>query len=162
MGISGAEKEVRLQLFERAFQDFNHNPIFGTGLAYMGNRDVHPSAKFALCWYHCEPLQIMGSLGIVGIIAYANQLFDRFVILLKKKTIFSVTVLVSYVGLEMMSIVNPGIFCPLPYLFLIILMLAIVEQVNKTESVKSLENDIQLNQVTTESTDEEDLIYEDR
>lgn len=162
MGISGAEKEVRLQLFERAFQDFNHNPIFGTGLAYMGNRDVHPSAKFALCWYHCEPLQIMGSLGVVGIIAYANQLFDRFVILLKKKTIFSVTVLVSYVGLEMMSIVNPGIFCPLPYLFLIILMLAVVEQVNKTESVKSLENDIQLNQVTAESTDEEDLIYEDR
>ena len=41
-------------------------------------------------------------------------------------------------------------------------MLAIVEQVNKTESVKSLENDIQLNQVTAESTDEEDLIYEDR
>ena len=62
----------------------------------------------------------------------------------------------------MMSLVNPGIFCPLPYLFLIILMLAIVEQVNKTESVKSLENDIQLNQVTAESTDEEDLIYEDR
>ena len=41
-------------------------------------------------------------------------------------------------------------------------MLAVVEQVNKTESVKSLENDIQLNQVTVESTDEEDLIYEDR
>lgn len=162
MGISGAEKEVRLQLFERAFQDFNNNPIFGTGLAYMGNRDVHPSAKFALCWYHCEPLQIMGSLGVVGIIAYVNQLFERFVILLKKKTIFNITVLVSYVGLEMMSLVNPGIFCPLPYLFLIILMLAIVEQVNKTENVKSLENDIQLNQVTAESTDEEDLIYEDR
>ncbi len=162
MGISGSEKEVRLDLFSRAFADFNSNPIFGTGLAYMGNRDVHPSAKFALCWYHCEPLQIMGSLGIVGIIAYANQLFSRFVILLKKRTIFNITVLVSYLGLEMMSIVNPGIFCPLPYLFLVVMMLAIVERVNVTENVNSLENDIVINQTVHEIGSEEDLIFEDK
>lgn len=162
MGISGSEKEVRLDLFARAFADFNSNPIFGTGLAYMGNRDVHPSAKFALCWYHCEPLQIMGSLGIVGIIAYANQLFSRFVILLKKRTIFNITVLVSYLGLEMMSIVNPGIFCPLPYLFLVVMMLAIVERVNLTENVNSLENDIVINQAVHEIDSEEDLIFEDK
>ena len=62
----------------------------------------------------------------------------------------------------MMSIVNPGIFCPLPYLFLVTMMLAVVEQVNTTENVKSLENDIRLNQVSPKSTDEEDLIYEDK
>lgn len=146
MGLTGGEKEVRLQLFARAFKDFNENPIFGTGLVYMGNRDVHPSAKFALCWYHCEPLQIMGSLGIVGIVAFSIQLINRFYVFLKKRTVFNITVLVSYIGIEMMSIVNPGIFCPLPYLFLVTMFLSVVELINKTESSKSLSNDIEKSQ----------------
>ncbi len=146
MGLTGGEKEVRLQLFARAFKDFNDNPIFGTGLAYMGNRDVHPSAEFALCWYHCEPLQIMGSLGTVGIVAFSVQLVNRFYVFLKKRTVFNITALVSYIGIEMMSLVNPGIFCPLPYLFLVTMFLSVVELINKTESSKSLSNDIEKNQ----------------
>lgn len=146
MGISGGEKEVRLKLFERAFQNFYDNPIFGTGLAYMGNRDVHPSAKFALCWYHCEPLQIMGSLGLVGIVAYSVQLISRLILFVKKRTVFNITILVSYLGIEMMSLVNPGIFCPVPYLFLVTMFMAIVELVNTTDSTNGLQDDIWLSQ----------------
>ena len=146
MGISGGEKEVRVQLFERAFQDFYHNPVFGTGLSYMGNRDVHPSAEFALCWYHCEPLQIMASLGLIGIAAFAIQAIQRLVLFLKKRTIFNITVLISYLGIEMMSLVNPGVFCPLPYLFLVTMFMSIVEINNRTDETASIDDDVIFNQ----------------
>ncbi len=161
MGISGSEKEVRLKLFARAFDDFNSNPIFGTGLAYMGNRDVHPSKEFALCWYHCEPLQIMASLGTLGIVAFAIQLMWRFYIFLKKKTVFNITILVSYIGLEMMSLVNPGVFCPVPYLFMVTMYLAIVEMVNKTDFTKDIASEINEEQQFEESDDLDDDIYDD-
>lgn len=161
MGITGSEKEVRLRLFARAFEDFNSNPIFGTGLAYMGNRDVHPSKEFALCWYHCEPLQIMASLGTLGIVAFSIQLMWRFYIFLKKKTVFNITILVSYVGLEMMSLVNPGIFCPIPYLFMVTMYLAIVEMINKTDSTKDLTSDIDEKQHFEELDELEEEMYED-
>lgn len=148
MGISGNEKEVRVSLFSRAFQDFKSNPFFGTGLAYMGNRDVHPSAKFALCWYHCEPLQVMASLGLVGIAAFSVQLIFRFIHFLKKRTVFNLAVLISYIGLEMMSLVNPGIFCPLPYLFMITMYIAVVEVTNRTEASDSLKSDIEKKQAS--------------
>ncbi len=154
-GMSGSDQEVRLKLFQRAFQDFYDNPIFGTGLAYMGNRDVHHSAKFALCWYHCEPLQIMASLGLVGAVAFAVQGISRIILLIKKRTVFNVTVLVSYLGIEMMSLVNPGIFCPIPYLFLVTMFMSLVEFVNETDAVKGLKDDILLSQ-EKEILDDED------
>lgn len=155
MGITGTEKEVRVSLFSRAFKDFNSNPIFGTGLAYMGNMDVHHAAQFALCWYHCEPLQIIGSLGIVGIIAYIYQLCTRLYIFIKKRTVFNITILVSYLGIEMMSLVNPGVFCPLPYLFLVTMFIVIVEKVNAIEIAvpNSLSLDIENNQEQQEMDD---------
>lgn len=160
-GLSGDDKEVRLQLFQRAFQDFYDHPVFGTGLAYMGNRDVHPSAEFALCWYHCEPLQIMASLGLVGVAAYSVQFISRIILFIKKRTVFNVTVLVAYLGIEMMSLVNPGIFCPVPYLFLVTMFLSIVEYVNETDSVKDLKDDILLSQEKEEQLDEDEEEDED-
>ena len=147
LGISGGEKEVRVQLFERAFQDFYHNPIFGTGLAYMGNRDIHPSAQFALCWYHCEPLQIMGSLGLVGMVAFSIQGISRIILFVKKRTIFNITLLVSYLGLEMMSLVNPGILCPIPYLFIITMFLSLSEIIDRTETITDIDEDVESSQI---------------
>ena len=39
----------------------------------------------------------------------------------------------SYISLELMSLVNPGIFCPMPYLLLVIIYLIVVEKSNDTE-----------------------------
>ncbi len=154
--LSGGENEVRLGLFERAFKDFYDSPVFGTGLAYMGKRDVHPSAKFALCWYHCEPLQIMASLGLVGIAAFSVQFISRIILFIKKRTVFNVTILVAYLGIEMMSLVNPGIFCPIPYLFLVTMFISIVEYVNETDDVTDLTDDILLSQEKEEELDDLD------
>lgn len=37
------------------------------------------------------------------------------------------TIFLSYISLEMMSLVNPGIFCPVPYLLYVTIFMVIVE-----------------------------------
>ena len=131
--LMGESSEVRAVHFKRGINDYLNHPVFGTGLGYMGNRDVHASKEFALCWYHCEPIQIAASFGTVGIIAYIIQFISRNILIWRKVTLFNITVFISYIGLELMSLVNPGIFCPLPYLMLITLFLVIVEKCDTGE-----------------------------
>ncbi|MBQ3006102.1 MAG: O-antigen ligase family protein [Clostridia bacterium] len=132
------ENSIRLQLIPRGIEDFKANPIFGRGIGYMGNRDVHKSADFALCWYHCSPIQIIGSFGILGIAAYGYLIYLRIKTLLRNFTFFNIIMFISYIGLEMMSLVNPGIFAPFPYLFLVTLYFVMMEKSNNDEDKKIL------------------------
>ncbi len=131
--LMGEQTEVRAIHYARGINDFLSQPIFGTGLGYMGNRDVHASKEFALCWYHCEPIQIAASFGVVGIVAFVYQFIRRNILIWKKATLFNMTIFLSYISLEMMSLVNPGILCPLPYLFLITLFMVVVEKCDDGE-----------------------------
>ena len=131
--LMGEQTEVRAIHYARGLNDFFNHPIFGTGLGYMGNRDVHPSKEFALCWYHCEPIQIAASFGSLGIIAFVYQFIRRNMLMWKKATLFNMTIFLSYISLEMMSLVNPGILCPLPYLMLVTLFMVIVEKCDDGE-----------------------------
>lgn len=129
--FESGEFDVRINLYKRAVKDFLSNPIFGRGIGYMGNRDIHKSVDFALCWYHSLPFQIIGSFGIVGVIGYAVQYFFRFKVLIYDfKSRFNITIFLSFAGLEMMSIVNPGQFCPFPYALLCVVMFIVAEKCN--------------------------------
>ncbi len=132
--LLGEKTETRVAHYARGIEDFLNHPIFGTGLGYMGNRDIFKNKPGALCWYHCEPIQIAASFGIVGILAFGYQFIKRNLLLWKRQTLFNLTIFLSYISLEMMSLVNPGIFCPIPYLMLITLFLVIVEKKNEIES----------------------------
>lgn len=136
--LNPSENQIRLQLIARGIEDFKANPIFGRGIGYMGNNDVHNNAEFTLCWYHCSPVQIIGSFGIVGIAAYAFLFFSRVKVLLKNFTFFNVMIFLSYIGLELMSFVNPGIFAPFPYLFLVTIYFVIMERCNNDDDKKVL------------------------
>ncbi|MBQ2841668.1 MAG: O-antigen ligase family protein [Clostridia bacterium] len=136
--IDPNENSIRLQLIPRGIEDFKSNPFFGRGIGYMGNRDVHKSADFALCWYHCSPIQVIGSFGICGIAAYGYLIYLRIKTLLKNYTFFNIIMFISYIGLELMSLVNPGIFAPFPYLFLITLYFVMMERCNNDEDKKVL------------------------
>lgn len=125
------DNSIRLGLFSRAIEDFKSNPLFGRGLGYMGNTDVHDPAKFALCWYHSAPFQVIGSFGIVGILAFSYQLYERIRVLFKKITVFNLTLFVSYAGLFMMSLVNPGEFSPIPYGMIATLFFVLCDKNNK-------------------------------
>ena len=131
--LMGESTEVRAIHYARGINDFLTRPIFGTGLGYMGNRDVHASVEFALCWYHNEPIQIAASFGVVGIVAFVYQFIRRNMLIWKKATLFNMTIFLSYISLEMMSLVNPGILCPLPYLMLVTLFMVVVEKCDDGE-----------------------------
>lgn len=120
--------ETRYTLSDRAIADFRSNPIFGTGLGYKGNVDIYDPAKGSLYFYHSAPLQIIGSLGLLGIFAYLYQLFTQAKILWGARNRFACTVALSILFLWGMSMVNPGIFAPVPFAMAIPLSLTVVEK----------------------------------
>lgn len=126
--LMGESTEVRAIHYARGINDFLSYPVFGTGLGYMGNRDVHASVDFALCWYHCAPIQVCASFGTLGIIAFLYQFIRRNMLIWRRATLFNMTIFLSYISLEMMSLVNPGIFCPVPYLLYVTIFMVVVEQ----------------------------------
>ena len=136
--LIGEQQEVRYYQYMRGIGDFLKHPIFGTGIGYMGNRDVYAGADFSIAWYHCSPIQIAASFGIVGIAAYSYQFIRRMILLWKKPTMFNMTVFLSYVSLELMSLVNPGIFSPIPYLLIVTMFFAIVERCNEGEPQETI------------------------
>lgn len=122
--------DIREGLIHRALEDFKSNVLFGRGLGYNGNTDVHNPAKFAICWYHSSPFQVIGSFGLVGVAAFAFQLYNRMKVIWEKITVFNLTLFVSYAGLFMMSLVNPGEFCPIPYGMVATLLFIICDKNN--------------------------------
>ncbi|MDR2525775.1 MAG: O-antigen ligase family protein [Oscillospiraceae bacterium] len=126
--LSPDEQEARELLYARAIADFKRHPVFGVGIGYMGNRDVHPSKAFALCWYHNSVLQVLGSTGLLGVAAYLFQFVTRCVIFLRRRSLFQLTLFIAWVGIEMMSLVNPGVFAPIPYLLLVTMFVVFAEK----------------------------------
>lgn len=118
--------EARIDLYKYAVQNFKDHPIFGTGLGHIG--DFYHPREGGLYWYHSSPFQIIGSMGIVGILAYAYQFVARMKLVSVKKNLFSVCALLSLCGLQLMSFVNPGEFCPFPYAFVMVMIFVIVEK----------------------------------
>ena len=130
--VLNSDQEIRMQLYRRAVQDFLAHPVFGVGIGWMGNRDIHPSKEFALCWYHNAPLQIIGSLGLAGALAYLYQYVVRIRIFLRSPaTKFRLTLFLSWAGLELMSLVNPGVFAPIPYLLILTILVVVAEKSEK-------------------------------
>ena len=121
-----SENDIRLGLLKRSVEDFLANPITGRGLGYMGNRDIHKSAVASLCWYHSQIPQVFGSFGLVGVFAYGYQMICRLKLLIGEKALFAKVVLLSFIGLELMSLVNPGIFA-MPYIVIITILFIVIE-----------------------------------
>lgn len=120
----------RLGLWKRSVEDFLANPLFGRGVGYKGNRDLHPSKIGSLCWYHSSLPQIWGSLGIAGLLAYGYQFIARIKFFMRRHTDEARAVFFSFIGLELISLVNPGIFAP-AYLIIITILFVITEQYTK-------------------------------
>ena len=119
--------EPRVLLLKRALGDFLSHPIFGVGLGYTGNTDIYNPKAFAMNWYHMMIPQIVAGLGIVGVFAYAFLFYRRGSMILRRRDALSRALALSYAGLFLMSQVNPGEFCPMPYAFLGVLIFLLLE-----------------------------------
>ncbi len=125
-GLIGAG-EARGELILRAVDDFKRNIFFGSGIGYTGNTDLYDPAKGAMNWYHVYPAQIIGSFGLCGIAAFAFMIITRFRLFLCRPTVWRLTLGLSYIGILLMSLVNPGEFCPIPYEMLTVLLFIYIE-----------------------------------
>lgn len=118
--------EARFGLFNYAIECFKESPIFGKGLGAYG--EYYYPKKGAMYWYHSTPFQVIGSLGSVGIIAYVYQFLFRVNLFRKRHYKFTSALMLSFIGFELLALVNPGDFCPLPYQLFMILMFTVFEK----------------------------------
>ncbi len=123
--IDGSEK--RLSLILRSIEDFKRNVIFGSGIGNTANSDLFEHKKGALDWYHMYIAQVVGSFGTVGILAYGYSIVTRFSLFLTKTNVWKMTLGFSYLGVFLMSMVNPGEFSPIPYEIMTVLLFIYLE-----------------------------------
>lgn len=119
--------EARWKLLARGFSDFLENPLFGSGIGYRGNADVYHGKQGTIIWYHIFISQVVGGLGICGILAWGYQLYVRAQLAWRARRSHMVWLALCYFGLFLMSMVNPGEFCPVPYAFLAVCLFAALE-----------------------------------
>jgi hypothetical protein len=132
MNISNFKDEPRAKLLERMVEDFRSNMLFGRGLGYSGNSDIYNPVKGAMHWYHMMIPQIIGSLGLFGVAAYSWQFILRVRTVLKNVDAYNLVMGLSYLGLFLMSQVNPGEFCPIPYALIGVLIFLMLEKYDKS------------------------------
>ncbi len=127
--------EPRFLLLVQSFKDFLSAPLFGVGIGYRGNADIYNPKFGGMNWYHMMIPQIVGSMGACGILAYGYQIFGRFKLWIKTRNALTSCLFLSYIGLLLMSQVNPGEFCPIPYGFLAVIIFIFLE--NEYENKKT-------------------------
>ena len=120
--------ESRYKLWIRSIEDFRNAPLFGQGLGYCGNADIFANGKLTISWYHSMIPQIIGSMGIVGILAYGYQLFIQTRLALRMRhTAYAGALVMAYVNLLVYSQIDPGLFSPLPFGIMGVLFMTLLE-----------------------------------
>lgn len=80
-----------------------------------------------MVFYHNSLLQILGSMGLMGLAAYGTLLWGRVRLLLRGGEAAHLVGL-FYLGMQLTSLTNPGLFCPLPSAMLTVLVFAVLER----------------------------------
>lgn len=123
-----SSNETRVKYILLAIQDFKEHPLLGIGIGNLAHIKVF-KAYFTGCvvFYHNCVFQVIGSMGLVGIAAYLWQTVTRFKMAWQVRKTDMIVLIFAYIGMLMMSLVNPGIFCPFPNAAAIVLIFAIME-----------------------------------
>jgi O-antigen ligase len=128
VNLSIKRDESRTRMFVRSFENLMTNPIFGIGISSGENADLYAGKQGTMVWYHMMIPQVVGSMGILGIVCYFKQFKDRLLMVVKNAEPYVITLGLSYMGLLLMSQVNPGEFCPLPYTLLAVVTFVLIEK----------------------------------
>jgi hypothetical protein len=126
--LSQYKTEARYIMFLEALENFRESPIWGTGILDDSIAYGKVNVKGTMTWYHMMTAQIIGSMGMVGILAYTYQFLGRVELIFTKKSAWSLCLGISYLGVFLMSQVNPGEFCPIPFELLTVLLFIFQEQ----------------------------------
>ena len=133
------EGEFRVRALGIAIEEFKAHPVFGIGLFNHSLDGVYEFKTGALAWFHMYIPQILASMGLVGAAAYLFQLILRGTLIFRRRRgPVRSTLALSYIGLLLMSQLNPGEFCPLPYALMAVAVFVMLEQLDETERLARL------------------------
>ncbi len=129
-GFVSEEENGRMALYRIAWKRFLQHPLLGVGMG-AGNDG---SSVFDGLWTHNYIFQILGSMGIMGALAFGYLLFVRAKLIFKRFDAFHMIMALSYAGIFLASMLQPGEFCPMPYEFLTVALFVVLERVNMDEN----------------------------
>ncbi len=113
-------------LYLEAIELFKKYPFQGAGMGYLGNN--FDLSVMSFYWFHSTFFQIIGSMGIVGLIVYAIYYFQRFKVLFSNiKCSFNLFILAMWLGFEAYGMIDTTTFVPFPNMMLIILTCLLLE-----------------------------------
>lgn len=128
VGVSGRD-----MLYAEAWQCFLANPLFGAGIGFEGQ--YYSINNMPMYWFHSTLFQVFGSMGLIGIAAYAWYYAARYRVLCRRDS-FNVFILIGMVGFEGYSMMDTGTFVPVPIMLEVILITMLVEFIDKNEQKK--------------------------
>ncbi len=122
--------KTRIEFIRRGINNFLSHPVFGIGLASTQDIDIFKAyVPGCMVFYHNAVIQVISSMGLAGIAAYGWMFVKRLKMLWQGRKNSSIFVFaLSYIGILMMSMTNPGIFCPFPEAGLLTFMFAMIEK----------------------------------
>lgn len=120
--------EARWVMIWQSFENFKNRPLSGNGIMDPDLWYSQFKKKGSMAWYHMMVPQIYGSMGLIGVAAYLLQGIDRLKLIFKKSCKWSLCLGLSYAGILLMSQVNPGEFCPMPFELLTVLLFIFQEE----------------------------------
>lgn len=134
--ISG--DETRVAYVRLGTANFLSNPVFGIGIGNIKDIEVFKAiVPGCIVFYHNMVIQVISSMGILGIAAYGWHFIARAGLIWKNRRSECFAAYgFSYLGILLMSLTNPGIFCPFPEAGLLLLIFALLE--NKCENSNNI------------------------
>lgn len=130
--------DARYRMIMESIRNFLKNPFSGTGILDDGIFYGEFRKKGTMAWYHMMIPQIIGSMGLIGVAAYSYQLFGRAKLVFTKTDYWSLCLGISYLGVLLMSQVNPGEFCPVPFELVAVLLFILQEKRLEEPKLKRL------------------------
>lgn len=143
--IKGLDDSGRFSLYEKAWNLFKQNLIFGTGYFYKTDQ-----IRSFMYMFHSIPLQIAANLGIIGLIAFAYFYFVKYKLMFKNlKNPLCFAIFLSIFSMDLYGMIDVVIFVYYHAIAIIVLLIflqkidiAAKSFPNKTKEVNNGSNNI--------------------
>ena len=133
--VDGISSNSRVALYLEALECFKNHPLFGVGGGYNGTNFENHVVEVVFYWFHSTPFEIIGGYGLLGIAAYGYNYYKRIKVTTRDmfKDSFTQFIILSVLGFELYSLVDTGTFVPIPNMFIIFSLMALMEFVQQND-----------------------------
>ena len=117
------------KILNEHYAHLTERPFFPWLIASMKSAPVVAMCvEGSIVWYHNLIAQILGSMGLVGAVGYGWLFYDRVRLLWRKRSRTTLAFALAYFAMLLISMTNPGMFCPMPNALLMVAMFVVVER----------------------------------